>query len=410
MSTPPTPTTIPGLQPLSGRDPHEPHRVSSPLELLLDLSFVVAFGVAGQQFAHLIASGHFWDGLLGFGFATYAIIWAWVNFSWFASAFDTDDWLYRLTVMLQMVGVTVLALGLPDMFHSIETGHFDNHVMVAGYIIMRVAMLVMWGRVALTAPAYRKTALTYIVTLAVAQVGWAALSAANPTLTMSLLLTPILIAIEVTGPFLAERSKAETPWHAHHIAERYGLLAIIALGEGVIGTVASVGAVVAEHGWSMEAALVVIAGIGLTFSMWWLYFDVPFGDLLHAHRERSFLFGYGHILLFAAIAAVGAGLHVAAYVVAGEASIGDTTAVASVAMPVLVYFVVGFVIRSAMAGPDRRVLGLALATSAILLLSIGLTNVGVGMGACLIVAMLAPMVSVVGFEILKHRDPDFVTS
>ena len=194
----------------------------------------------------------------------------------------------------------------------------------------------------------------------------------------------------------------ETPWHPHHIAERYGLLAIIALGEGVIGTVASVGAVVQEHGWSTEAALVVIAGIGLTFSMWWLYFSVPFGDLLHAHRERAFIFGYGHILLFAAIAAVGAGLHVAAYVVEGEASIGDTTAVASVAMPVLVYFLVGFVIRSAMAGLDRRVLGLALATSAILLLAVGLTNVGVGMGACLIVAMLAPVVSVVGFEILKH--------
>ena len=123
-----------------------------------------------------------------------------------------------------------------------------------------------------------------------------------------------------------------------HIAERYGLRAIITLGEGVIGTVASVGAVVAEHGWSTEAVLVVVAGIGLTFAMWWLYFAVPFGDLLHRHRERSFLFGYGHLPVFMAIAAVGAGLHVAAYVVEGKAKIGDTTAVASVAMPVMVFF------------------------------------------------------------------------
>jgi hypothetical protein len=28
-----------------------------------------------------------------------------VNFSWFASVYDTDDWIYRLTTMLQMVGV-----------------------------------------------------------------------------------------------------------------------------------------------------------------------------------------------------------------------------------------------------------------------------------------------------------------
>ena len=25
----------------------------------------------------------------------FAIIWAWINFSWFASAYDADDWIYR---------------------------------------------------------------------------------------------------------------------------------------------------------------------------------------------------------------------------------------------------------------------------------------------------------------------------
>ncbi len=51
-------------------------------------------------------------GIVAFCFATFAISWAWINFSWFASAYDTDDWVYRLTTMLQMVGVLVLALGL----------------------------------------------------------------------------------------------------------------------------------------------------------------------------------------------------------------------------------------------------------------------------------------------------------
>ena len=44
--------------------------------------------------------------------SAFAIVWAWINFSWFASAYDTDDWVYRLTTMLQMVGVVILALGL----------------------------------------------------------------------------------------------------------------------------------------------------------------------------------------------------------------------------------------------------------------------------------------------------------
>ena len=50
----------------------------------------------------------------------FAVTWAWINFSWFASAYDTDDWIYRLTTMVQMVGVLILALGLPEMFESLD--------------------------------------------------------------------------------------------------------------------------------------------------------------------------------------------------------------------------------------------------------------------------------------------------
>ena len=31
-----------------------------------------------------------------------------MNFSWFASAYDTDDWIFRLTTMVQMIGVLVM--------------------------------------------------------------------------------------------------------------------------------------------------------------------------------------------------------------------------------------------------------------------------------------------------------------
>ena len=64
------------LTKMAGRDPHEPHRVSSPLELLFDLTFVVAFGVAASEFAHAMAAGHVVVGLAGFGFAMFAVCWA----------------------------------------------------------------------------------------------------------------------------------------------------------------------------------------------------------------------------------------------------------------------------------------------------------------------------------------------
>ena len=107
---------MPRLVRMRGRDLRERHRSATPLELLFDLAFVVAFGQAGNELAHLVAEGHIGPGILGFVFAMGATCWAWINFTWFASAYDTDDWAYRLTTMVQMVGVIILALGLPAMF------------------------------------------------------------------------------------------------------------------------------------------------------------------------------------------------------------------------------------------------------------------------------------------------------
>ena len=93
---------IPQMQ---GRDPSEHHRASSPLETLFDLTFAIAISQVAAQLARLLTVGNFDAGVLGFGFAMFSVCWAWVNFSWFASAFDTDDWLFRLVTMVQMAGV-----------------------------------------------------------------------------------------------------------------------------------------------------------------------------------------------------------------------------------------------------------------------------------------------------------------
>ncbi|MGB0877379.1 MAG: hypothetical protein ACPGXI_10010 [Mycobacterium sp.] len=49
-----------------GRDPHEPNRAATPLELLFDLTFVVAFGIAAAQFAHMLAAGQVATGLAAY--------------------------------------------------------------------------------------------------------------------------------------------------------------------------------------------------------------------------------------------------------------------------------------------------------------------------------------------------------
>jgi low temperature requirement protein LtrA len=321
-----------------GRDPLEKHRAATPLESLFDLTFAASFSLAASDLASVLAAAHYRAGLVGFAFASFAICWAWINFSWFSSAYDTDDWAFRLATMVQMIGVLVLAAGLPRMFASIESnGHIDNSVMVIGYVIMRVALVFQWVRAARDDTARRRVCLIYAATISIAQIGWVALIALPFTSADAIILGGVLVVIEMTGPVFAERRAGGTPWHAHHIAERHSLFTIVALGEGVVGTVAALSAVVDRQGWTLDAMLVGIAGMGLTFGMWWLYFLVPSGEILERHRARALVWGYIQILIVTSIVATGAGLRLAAIFIDGSARITGLAVVLAVAVPVVIY-------------------------------------------------------------------------
>jgi low temperature requirement protein LtrA len=394
---------------MSGNDPFTTHRSATPLELLFDLTFVVAFGQAANELAHYLAEDHIGAAVGGFAFATFAITWAWINYSWQASAYDTDDWVCRVLTMVSMVGVVILALGLPEMFESLDHGDtLDNGVMVSGYVVMRVAMVGLWTRVALHDPGRRAGALTYIKTIVASQIVWVVLVFADLSIPLTFAIAAAALLVELAGPVLAERVKIGegTPWNAHHIAERYGLLVIITLGEGIIGTVAALSAVVhnPDVGWNSDAILLLIAGVGLTFGMWWTYFAIPFGELLHAHRERSFGWGYGQIPLFGAIAATGAGMHVAAYYLEHHSKLGTLGTVLSVAIPLAIYLLILYAVYTALVRQgDPFHLSLLAGTAFVLVLAVVLAASGVSMPVCLVVLMLAPLVTVVGYETLGHR-------
>jgi len=390
---------------MTGRDPHEEHRTATPLELLYDLMFVVAFGAAGNEAAHFVAEGHWRTALIGFGFAMFAVIWAWIQNTWFASAYDTDDWIYRLLTLVQMIGVLVLALGLPPMFESIDHGvEVDNGVMVLGYVIMRVGLIALWLRAARQDSPRRASALTYATTLFVAQLGWIALLLAKTSIGVMFSIAGVLILIELAGPVFAERRYGGTPWHPHHVAERYGLLTIITLGEVILGTVAALDAVVRAEGWTTETALVGLAGVGLTFGMWWMYFVIPYGDLLHRFRERSFGWGYGHLPLFASLAATGAGLHVAALAIEHEAHISVVAVVASTAVPLAVYVLSLYGLYSLLTREiDPFHVWLLGGTAACIAGAFVLAAADAPIAASLLVLALAPAVTVVGYELVGHR-------
>ncbi|MET9246749.1 low temperature requirement protein A [Nonomuraea sp. NPDC003709] len=306
---PPTGTTIRLRVRMSARPIDEPHRASSQLELLFDLTFVVAVAAVTAQLAHNLADGHGLAALVPFLQVFFAIWWAWMNFTWFASSYDTDDVAYRLLTMVQMAGVLTLAAGVPAAF-----SHSDYGIITLGYVIMRIGLVAQWLRAGLEDPARRRTALRYAAGIGLVTAGWAlrylfAELGLLPSF-VGLLVLVFLDVLELSVPRWAERARPTT-WHPHHIAERYGLFTIILLGESVLA--ASRGVEGALEAGQIRGAFVVIAGCGLVllFALWWLYFLIEAGEGLSDRRHRSYLWGYGHYGIFAALAALGAGLEVA---------------------------------------------------------------------------------------------------
>jgi low temperature requirement protein LtrA len=218
-----------------------------------------------------------------------------------------------------------------------------------------------------------------------------------PATTM-LLFFVALTMVELAGPVLAERKSGGTPWHPHHIAERYGLLAIIALGEVLLGTVASLDAVLELEGWTVDVAMFVVGGVGLTFGMWWVYFLLPAGEVLEHRRDRSFVWGYGHYFVYASIAAVGAGLHVVALYLEHAAHIGATAVMLSVATPVAVYFVALGFLYGNLIGLHPNMTAVTLGKLGIVVLSVVLAAAGVQLSICILVIALSPAVSVIAQE------------
>ena len=152
---------------MTARATDEPHRASSQLELLFDLTFVVAISRITAQLADSIANGEGLQALTPFLQVFFLIWWAWMNFTWFASSYDTDDVVYRLLTLVQMAGVLVLAAGVPAALNDNDFLGSQSDTSSCGS-----ASIALWLRAAIEDPANRGTALRYAAGIASLEVAW----------------------------------------------------------------------------------------------------------------------------------------------------------------------------------------------------------------------------------------------
>ena len=292
---------------MTARPSDEPHRTATALELLFDLTFVIAIAVLTGRLAHAVGDGHALDALVPFLQVFFAIWWAWMNYTWFASSFDTDDVAFRLLTLLQMAGVLVLAAGVPA---ALDEG--DYRAVTLGYVIMRLGLIVQWLRAGIEDPLSRTTALRYAAGITVAELAWllrlvfdeAGLLSSDALLGLFV----ALVLLELAIPLWAERR-----------GPRPGTRTTSPSATGCSRSSSSAKASRRLHGASKRSRPAASSAPLITSpsprscssSPLVAVLPAPHRHGLVAHRDRSYLWGYGHFGIYAALAAVGGGLEIA---------------------------------------------------------------------------------------------------
>jgi low temperature requirement protein LtrA len=281
-----------------------------------------------------------------------------------------------------MGGVLVFAAGIPAAF---EEGDFT--IPVLGYIVMRIAMVAQWLRASRGAGELRSATRRYALGIAAVQVLWV-LFLLIPSGPVQIVAFVVFALIEVSVPVFAEYRR-QTPWHPHHITERYGLFTLIVLGESLL---ASANAIIdASHELESLVPLISVSVLTLvvTASLWWVYFWPPH------HRAtttfgRSLRYGYTHYLVFAAAAAFSAGIEVELDVLTGESHLSSVAASFTVTIPIAI-FLLGIWWIAIRENADR-VVNTAIPVGAVLVLLDPILPIPVAITAGVLVVIVAVLV------------------
>jgi low temperature requirement protein LtrA len=150
-----------------------------------------------------------------------------------------------------------------------------------------------------------------------------------------------VLAESLDQPHLVEaidkvlRRHGGTPriWRTN-ITERYGGFTIIVLGEVVAAIAAAVQGAVDSSRTSPGLITAAAAGLVLVFALWWLYFKRSAAEEIRQSLSWTFVWAFAHYLIFAAVAALGAGLQVVIGTLTHSTRVAPAFAAFTVAIPV----------------------------------------------------------------------------
>jgi low temperature requirement protein LtrA len=233
-------------------------------ELFFDLVFVFAITrLSHRLLEHLTPSGAAETLLL-----LLAVWWAWMYTCWTTNWFDPDHPPVRLMLAGAMLAGLFMSAGLPEAFEDRGLWFACGYVAIqAGRTVFVV--ITTWRHE--LGPNFQRI----LVWILAAAVLWIAGGLVHDE--ARLLLWALAVLVEYAGPWLGyatpglgRSSTGDWAIDARHMAERCQLFVIIALGESVLITGATLGGLHPASPGAVAAFAVAFAG---SVALWWIYFD-----------------------------------------------------------------------------------------------------------------------------------------
>jgi low temperature requirement protein LtrA len=216
-----------------------------------------------------------------FGFLSFValfvpVVWSWVGVTFYSTRFATDDLAHRLLMLLQIAATAFMAV-------SVHDGLRENSSWFAlSYAITRVILVIEYVRTRRHVPDARELITRYSIGFSIVAGIWF-VSVFVP-LPFRLFLWVVAMGIDIGMPLLfPRRLSVQFAPNVHHLPERLGFLTIIVLGISILGVVNGI----AAHNWTIPSIVCAALGLGITFSLWWVYFDTVDGSEIRALRENK---------------------------------------------------------------------------------------------------------------------------
>ncbi len=216
-----------------------------------------------------------------FGFLSFVALsvpaaWSWVGVTFYSTRFATDDLAHRLLMLLQIAATAFMAVSVHD-----GLGENSNWFALS-YAIMRVILVIEYVRTRKHVPDARELIARYSIGFSIVAGIWF-VSVFLP-LPFRLFLWVVGMGIDIGMPLLfPRRLSVQFAPNVHHLPERLGFLIIIVLGISILGIVNGI----AAHNWTVPSIVCAALGLGVTFSLWWVYFDTVDGSEIRALRENK---------------------------------------------------------------------------------------------------------------------------